>query len=114
MEFTDRVLKCSDCGAEFVFTAGEQLFFHDKQFKNEPRHCKQLQGAPGNPDQLLAVRRGDDGSLQAHAGQAGVVPLLLQAADGPTGAHPRPAATPRVAFAAVTPGRGLRAFCCLS
>jgi CxxC-x17-CxxC domain-containing protein len=41
MEFTDRVLKCSDCGAEFVFTAGEQLFFHDKQFKNEPRHCKQ-------------------------------------------------------------------------
>src|SRR5271157_3950255 len=41
MEFIDKVLKCSDCGAEFVFTAGEQLFFHDKQFKNEPRHCKQ-------------------------------------------------------------------------
>jgi CxxC-x17-CxxC domain-containing protein len=41
MEFIDRVLKCSDCGAEFVFTAGEQLFFHDKQFKNEPKHCKQ-------------------------------------------------------------------------
>jgi CxxC-x17-CxxC domain-containing protein len=41
MEFADRVLKCIDCGAEFVFTAGEQLFFHDKQFKNDPRHCKQ-------------------------------------------------------------------------
>jgi CxxC-x17-CxxC domain-containing protein len=41
MEFTDRVLTCSDCGAEFVFTSGEQLFSHDKQFKNEPRHCKQ-------------------------------------------------------------------------
>jgi CxxC-x17-CxxC domain-containing protein len=41
MEFTDRVLKCSDCGAEFVFTAGEQVFFHDKQFKNDPKHCKQ-------------------------------------------------------------------------
>ena len=41
MEFTDRVMKCVDCGAEFVFTAGEQLFFHDKQFKNDPRHCKQ-------------------------------------------------------------------------
>jgi CxxC-x17-CxxC domain-containing protein len=36
-----RVLKCMDCGAEFVFTAGEQLFFHDKQFKNDPKHCKQ-------------------------------------------------------------------------
>ena len=41
MEFADRVLKCMDCGAEFVFTAGEQLFFHDKQFKNDPKHCKQ-------------------------------------------------------------------------
>ena len=40
MEFQDRVLKCIDCGAEFVFTAGEQLFFHDKQFKNEPKRCK--------------------------------------------------------------------------
>jgi CxxC-x17-CxxC domain-containing protein len=41
MEFTDRVLKCNDCGAEFIFTAGEQLFFYDKQFKNDPKHCKQ-------------------------------------------------------------------------
>ena len=41
MEFTDRVLTCVDCGAEFVFTAGEQVFFHDKQFKNDPKHCKQ-------------------------------------------------------------------------
>jgi CxxC-x17-CxxC domain-containing protein len=40
MEFQDKVLKCVDCGAEFVFTAGEQLFFHDKQFKNEPKRCK--------------------------------------------------------------------------
>ena len=41
MEFTDKVLKCIDCGAEFVITAGEQLFFHDKQFTNDPKHCKQ-------------------------------------------------------------------------
>ncbi len=40
MEFQDKVLKCIDCGADFVFTAGEQLFFHDKQFKNEPKRCK--------------------------------------------------------------------------
>ena len=41
MDFVDRELKCVDCGAEFVFTAGEQLFFHDKQFTNDPKHCKQ-------------------------------------------------------------------------
>ncbi|MGA7219758.1 MAG: zinc-ribbon domain containing protein [Candidatus Sulfotelmatobacter sp.] len=40
MEFQDKVLTCIDCGADFVFTAGEQLFFHDKQFKNQPKRCK--------------------------------------------------------------------------
>jgi CxxC-x17-CxxC domain-containing protein len=40
MEFQDKVLKCVDCGSDFIFTAGEQLFFHDKQFKNEPKRCK--------------------------------------------------------------------------
>ncbi len=40
MQFIDRFLKCSDCGNDFVFTAGEQLFFYDKQFKNDPKRCK--------------------------------------------------------------------------
>ena len=43
-EFQDRILKCADCGAEFVFTAGEQHFFHDKNFKNEPKRCKACKG----------------------------------------------------------------------
>jgi CxxC-x17-CxxC domain-containing protein len=40
MEYHDKVLKCADCGSEFVFTAGEQMFFADKGFKNEPKRCK--------------------------------------------------------------------------
>ncbi|HEY0162771.1 MAG TPA: zinc-ribbon domain containing protein [Edaphobacter sp.] len=40
MEFLDRLLTCADCGKEFIFTAGEQLFFFDKQFKNDPKRCK--------------------------------------------------------------------------
>ncbi len=40
MEFQDKSLHCVDCGAEFVWTAGEQLFFADKNFKNEPKRCK--------------------------------------------------------------------------
>lgn len=40
MEYQDRTLVCVDCGNEFVFTAGEQLFYHDKNFKNEPKRCK--------------------------------------------------------------------------
>ena len=41
MEFQDRILSCVDCGAEFVWTAGEQQFFADKNFKNEPKRCKE-------------------------------------------------------------------------
>jgi CxxC-x17-CxxC domain-containing protein len=44
MEFQDKLLKCVDCGTDFVFTAGEQLFFYDKQFKNEPKRCKNCKG----------------------------------------------------------------------
>ncbi|MDP9040131.1 MAG: zinc-ribbon domain containing protein [Acidobacteriota bacterium] len=40
MDFVDRILICADCGGEFIFTAGEQLFFVDKQFKNDPKRCK--------------------------------------------------------------------------
>ena len=40
MEFADKELKCSSCGAEFVFTAGEQQFFHSKGYTNEPKRCR--------------------------------------------------------------------------
>jgi CxxC-x17-CxxC domain-containing protein len=39
-EFQDRALKCMDCGSDFVFTAGEQQFYHEKNFRNEPKRCK--------------------------------------------------------------------------
>jgi CxxC-x17-CxxC domain-containing protein len=41
MEFADRVLKCVDCSAEFVFTAGERFFFVEKHFENDPKRCKE-------------------------------------------------------------------------
>jgi CxxC-x17-CxxC domain-containing protein len=39
-EFVDRLLTCVDCHGQFVFTAGEQIFFLDKEFKNDPKRCK--------------------------------------------------------------------------
>ena len=36
----DRVLICRDCGKEYVFTAGEQEFYAEKGFQNEPVRCK--------------------------------------------------------------------------
>jgi len=40
MDILDKTLTCVDCGAPFVWTATEQLFFADKNFKNEPKRCK--------------------------------------------------------------------------
>jgi CxxC-x17-CxxC domain-containing protein len=40
MQFQDRTLRCADCGSDFVWTAGEQAFFADKHFTNEPRRCR--------------------------------------------------------------------------
>jgi CxxC-x17-CxxC domain-containing protein len=39
--FEDRTLVCRDCGQEFIFTAGEQEFFAEKGFQNEPTRCKE-------------------------------------------------------------------------
>lgn len=39
MAFQDKVLVCADCGGEFVFTAGEQEFYREKGFQNEPKRC---------------------------------------------------------------------------
>ncbi len=35
----DKNLTCKDCGAEFVFTEGEQAFYKEKGFENEPQRC---------------------------------------------------------------------------
>lgn len=39
MSFEDKTLNCRDCGNDFVFTAGEQAFYAEKGFTNEPRRC---------------------------------------------------------------------------
>ena len=35
----DKTLTCKDCGKEFVFTEGEQAFYAEKGFTNEPARC---------------------------------------------------------------------------
>ena len=50
MSGSDLLLTCSDCGQEFVFTAGEQQFFQERGYSS-PRRCKPCrqakQGAAG-------------------------------------------------------------------
>jgi hypothetical protein len=45
MVFQDKTLVCSDCGATFAFSAGEQEFFQSKGFTNEPKRCSECRRA---------------------------------------------------------------------
>lgn len=39
MSFADKTLTCRDCGEAFTFTSGEQDFYAQKGFANEPTRC---------------------------------------------------------------------------
>jgi len=44
----DKTLVCKDCGAEFSFTEGEQEFYKEKGFENEPVRCPDCRRARKN------------------------------------------------------------------
>ena len=41
----DISIKCRDCGEEFVFTEGEQQFYAEKGFENQPTRCRDCRAA---------------------------------------------------------------------
>jgi hypothetical protein len=41
----DKELKCVDCGGSFLWTAGEQEYFKERGFTNEPKRCKSCRQA---------------------------------------------------------------------
>lgn len=43
--YEDKTLICKDCGNEFLFTVGEQEFYAEKGFQNEPARCKECRNA---------------------------------------------------------------------
>jgi hypothetical protein len=36
----DKELKCVDCSSSFLWSAGEQEYFKERGFTNEPKRCK--------------------------------------------------------------------------
>jgi len=41
----DKTLICKDCNAQFVFSEGEQAFYKEKGFENEPQRCPECRRA---------------------------------------------------------------------
>jgi CxxC-x17-CxxC domain-containing protein len=79
MEYKDKLLTCSECGTEFVFTAGEQLFYAEKGFKNEPRRCKACKGKRGAqaPSQGRAASRVVTTTVCSQCGKETTVPFKV-------------------------------------
>ena len=38
--YQDKTIVCKDCAQEFIFTVGEQEFYAERGFQNEPQRCK--------------------------------------------------------------------------
>lgn len=65
--YSDERLTCTDCGAEFVFTSGEQQFFATKGFQNKPNRCPDCRTARKNARQSS----GNGGGGYAGGGRGG-------------------------------------------
>ncbi len=61
----DKTLICKDCNMEFVFSEGEQAFYKEKGFENEPQRCPECRKAK------KAQRRGGGNSNFGNSGRGG-------------------------------------------
>lgn len=61
-ELQDTNIRCIDCGQEFVWTAGEQLFFRDKNLKNPPKRCKGCKKAKN--ERLAAITAAQNAGIK--------------------------------------------------
>ena len=70
--YEDKTLVCKECGKEFVFTAGEQEFYAERGFQNEPQRCKACRDARKN------AARGGQGSFRAQVRPSGLLQRVLR------------------------------------
>ena len=56
-EFEDKNIVCIDCDAEFIWTAGEQKFYHDKGLQNPPKRCKECKQAKNDRISSIAAAK---------------------------------------------------------
>ena len=79
--FEDKTLVCKECGKEFVFTAGEQEFYAERGFQNEP------QERDPRPQRVLhrylcCLRRRGTRPVRAEVRSPGLLQRLLRPHEG--------------------------------
>jgi CxxC-x17-CxxC domain-containing protein len=92
-EYTDRQLSCVDCNAEFLFSAGQQEFFAQKGFTNDPKRCgpcreaKKASGGGGGGGNR-GGRGGGGGPKEMHTAICGDCGTSCQVPFKPSGDRP--------------------------
>jgi ssDNA-binding Zn-finger/Zn-ribbon topoisomerase 1 len=66
VSYIDRIYTCRDCGQEFVFTAGEQEFYSQKGFLNDPVRCPDCRRARKKARQESGPRKRDTHAPDRH------------------------------------------------
>jgi hypothetical protein len=90
----DKSLICRDCGASFVFSAGEQDFYDRKGFTSEPSRCRACRGTNAHERHASYGGRGDAAeptpraqelfaAVCSQCGQPARVPAIVVLSDGP-------------------------------
>ncbi len=74
--YTDQLLTCVDCGAEFTFTAGEQEFYAQKGFQNKPNRCPDCR-------QARKASRNGGGGMQRSYGTRQMFSTTCSSCGGP-------------------------------
>jgi CxxC-x17-CxxC domain-containing protein len=91
MSFVDRNITCRYCGTSFVFTAGEQAFYQQKGFQNEPTRCpscrRQKKDSGGGRGGDMGTRAGGS-SRQMYKAVCSACGMETQVPFAPSGDRP--------------------------
>ena len=82
MAFQDKTLTCKECGKEFIFTAGEQEFYAEKGFENEPARCRDCRDKRRRSREGGEQRQMYKVVVRTEERPPGVLPRLLQQEKG--------------------------------
>jgi CxxC-x17-CxxC domain-containing protein len=70
----DKVLTCRDCHEPFIWTAGEQVFFREKELRNIPARCTKCRTA--RKSKLGLAQRPQSDVTCAMCGKSTTVPFV--------------------------------------
>jgi CxxC-x17-CxxC domain-containing protein len=74
VEYQDKTLTCRDCSSPFIWTAGEQAFFREKELINIPARCSKCRSA--RKAKLGLTDRAQTEVTCAECGQSTTVPFV--------------------------------------